>query len=167
MDSNLWTAPRNLLEGLIYNELIGMKALWFHTFGYHKVSMKLIARFSHESKRDDALLLALCRTSLSATTPTTCVEVTLLRDHKNVERDYEPRVVSLGPIQYGKSRYQLAEKYKLRLEDDFIAKSGKGVGELYEIVEKNITQLKGCFNEEVIEMYDDEDLTWLTMAAHP
>jgi hypothetical protein len=94
-------------------------------------------------------------------------QVTLLRDHKNVERDYEPRVVSLGPIQYGKSRYQLAEKYKLRLEDDFIAKSGKGVVELYEIVEKNITQLKGCFNEEVIKMYDDEDLTWLTMAAHP
>ena len=103
MDLNLWMAPRNHLEGLIHNELIGMKALWFHTFGYHKVSMKLIARFSHESKRDDGqefslyvvlsfylskLLiicaqclplqpcsLALCRTSVSATTPTTCVEV--------------------------------------------------------------------------------------------
>ena len=88
-------------------------------------------------------------------------QVTLLRDHKNVERDYGPRVVSLGPIHYGKSRYRLAEKYKLRLADDFIAKSGKGVGELYEIVEKNITQLKGCFDEEVIKKYDDEDLAWL------
>jgi hypothetical protein len=44
------------------------------------------------------------------------------------------------------------------LTDDFIEKSGKRVEELYEMIKKNIKQLRECFDEEVTENYTDEAL---------
>ncbi|XP_059462801.1 UPF0481 protein At3g47200-like [Corylus avellana] len=82
----------------------------------------------------------------------------LLRDHKDVAKYFEPRVVSLGPIHHGKPKYRKAEKYKLVLANKFVKESGKAES-LYAQIEKKISKLKDYFNEEVTaKKYDDEKL---------
>ncbi|XP_059462812.1 UPF0481 protein At3g47200-like [Corylus avellana] len=97
--------------------------------------------------------------ALGGSPPAKIQKVTfLLRDHKHFVKYFEPRVASLGPIHHGKPKYQLGEKYKLRLAYEFV--HGKSINLLYE-VEKEIKQLRECFEEEVIEKYDDEALAWI------
>ncbi|KAK4580922.1 hypothetical protein RGQ29_024542 [Quercus rubra] len=84
-----------------------------------------------------------------------------LRDHEDFKKYFEPRMVSLGPIHYGKENYQLAEKHKLVLTSEFIKDSGKTMQEVYKKVEENIKELRECFEEEVTKDYDDEALAWL------
>ena len=70
-------------------------------------------------------------------------------------------MVSLGPIHHGKENYQLVEKHKLVLTFEFIKDSGKTIQEVYKKVEKNIKELRECFEEDVTKKYDDEALAWL------
>uniref|UniRef100_A0A7N2M3D9 Uncharacterized protein n=1 Tax=Quercus lobata TaxID=97700 RepID=A0A7N2M3D9_QUELO len=88
-------------------------------------------------------------------------EVLMLRGHKHYRKYCEPRVVSLGPIHHGKSKYQLTEEYKLMLADKFIGKTGRTVEELYGIIEDNIKELRECYDEKVTRKYSDEDLAWM------
>jgi hypothetical protein len=86
----------------------------------------------------------------------------LLRGHKHFEKYCVPRVVSLGPIHHDEKKYRLTEEYKLTLADDFIKKSGKSDEELYEMVKKNIKQLREYYDEEVTwPKYPDEVLAWI------
>jgi hypothetical protein len=85
----------------------------------------------------------------------------LLQDHKHFVKYFEPRVASVGPIHHGKPKYQLGEKYKLKLAYEFVKGCGKNINVLYELVEKNIKQLRECFEEEVTKKYDDEALAWM------
>jgi hypothetical protein len=56
----------------------------------------------------------------------------LLREHPNVAKYFEPRVMSLGPIHHhGKPKYKRAEKYKLGLANKFVKESRKTVESLY------------------------------------
>ncbi|KAG6671170.1 hypothetical protein I3843_Q011600 [Carya illinoinensis] len=85
----------------------------------------------------------------------------LLRDHKEFVKYYEPRVVSLGPIHYGKEKYQLAETFKRKLAKVFVKSSGKTIEGLWKAVEDQIEVLKKCFEEEVTKKYNDVDLAWI------
>ncbi|KAG6618139.1 hypothetical protein I3842_Q125600 [Carya illinoinensis] len=86
----------------------------------------------------------------------------LLRDHKQYfVKYYEPRVVSLGPIHHGKEKYQLAETFKRKLAKEFVKSSGKTIEELCNEIEKNIKELRECFEEEVTKNYNDVDLAWI------
>ncbi|KAM4079970.1 hypothetical protein ACB094_09G156000 [Castanea mollissima] len=88
----------------------------------------------------------------------------LLRDNKDFfQKHYEPRAVSLGPIHHGKEKYKLGEKYKLVLTYEFVNGSEEKIIEFYKNIEENINELKKCFEEEVIEDYDDEELIWLLL----
>ncbi|KAM3690925.1 hypothetical protein ACJW31_09G157300 [Castanea mollissima] len=71
------------------------------------------------------------------------------------------RTVSLGPIHYGKPKYQLAEKYKLILASEFIKNRGKVIDELYKKIEDNIKELRECYEEEATKDYPDKALTWI------
>ncbi|KAE8038894.1 hypothetical protein FH972_011362 [Carpinus fangiana] len=84
----------------------------------------------------------------------------LLRDHEHFIKYFEPRVASLGPIHYGNQKYQLGEKYKLKLAYEFVRGCGKDINLLYE-VSKKIKQLRECFEEEVTKKYDDVALAWM------
>ena len=70
-------------------------------------------------------------------------------------------MVSLGPLHHDEQKYRLTEEYKLVLADDFIKKSGKSDKDLYEMVEKNIKQLREYYDEEVTKKYSDEALAWI------
>jgi hypothetical protein len=94
----------------------------------------------------------------------------LLRDdEKCFVRYFEPRVASLGPIHHGKPKYQLGEKYKLRLAYEFVECCSKhksnnlyeGINSLYEKIKEEIKELRECFEEEVTKKYDDEELAWM------
>ncbi|KAK7859766.1 upf0481 protein [Quercus suber] len=85
----------------------------------------------------------------------------LQRENKGFKKYYEPRAVSLGPIHYGKPKYQLAEKYKLILASEFIKNSSKVIDELYKKIEDNIKELRECYEEEATKDYLDKALTWI------
>ena len=85
----------------------------------------------------------------------------LLRNDKDFEKYYEPRVISLGPIHHGKPKYQLGEKYKLVLTSEFIESSGKSMEEVHKKIQDNIKELRDCFEKEVTMDYYDEALAWL------
>ncbi|KAM3690913.1 hypothetical protein ACJW31_09G156100 [Castanea mollissima] len=85
----------------------------------------------------------------------------LLRNDKDFEKYYEPRVISLGPIHHGKPKYQLGEKYKLVLTSEFIESSGKSMEEVHKKIQDNIKELRDCFEKEVTMDFNDEALAWL------
>ena len=82
-----------------------------------------------------------------------------LREQDDFHKNYEPKVVSLGPIHYGNPNYQLGEDYKLRLTNEFIKGSGKSMQDLYQKIKEKINELRTCFKKEVTEDYDDAALT--------
>nr|POF17239.1 upf0481 protein [Quercus suber] len=84
----------------------------------------------------------------------------LLREPvEDFRKYYEPKVVSLGPIHYGKPKYRLGEDYKLLLTYEFIEGSGKNMEDVCNMVGEKIHELRTCFEEEVTKAYDDEALT--------
>uniref|UniRef100_A0A2N9FZE5 Uncharacterized protein n=1 Tax=Fagus sylvatica TaxID=28930 RepID=A0A2N9FZE5_FAGSY len=84
-----------------------------------------------------------------------------LRDEKDLQKYYEPRVVSLGPIHHRNPKYQLGEQYKLLLTYEFVEGSEKKINDLYEKIREKIKDLRDCFKKEVTVDYDDEELAWL------
>ena len=87
----------------------------------------------------------------------------LQRENKGFKKYNEPRAVSLGPIHYGKPKYQLAEKYKLILASEFIKNSGKVIDELYKKIEDNIKEPRECYKKEATKDYLDKALTWFCL----
>ncbi|KAE8098680.1 hypothetical protein FH972_016724 [Carpinus fangiana] len=93
----------------------------------------------------------------------------LLRDHNHFVKYFEPRVASIGPIHHGNTKYELGEKYKLRLAYQFVQGLSLNNGDnldndinhLYKKINKAIKKLRECFEEEVTKKYDDETLTWM------
>ncbi|KAG6641029.1 UPF0481 protein At3g47200-like [Carya illinoinensis] len=85
----------------------------------------------------------------------------LLRDHQHFDKYFKPRIVAIGPIHHGEPKYKPAEAYKLRMANHFVQDSGAKDEILYDIVEKNIEQLRKCFDEEVTKKYDDQALAWM------
>ncbi|XP_030924538.1 UPF0481 protein At3g47200-like [Quercus lobata] len=82
-----------------------------------------------------------------------------LREQDDFHKNYEPKVVSLGPIHHGNPNYQLGENYKLLLTYEFIEGSGKNMEDVYNMIKEKIHELRTCFEEEVTKAYDDEALT--------
>uniref|UniRef100_A0A7N2M361 Uncharacterized protein n=1 Tax=Quercus lobata TaxID=97700 RepID=A0A7N2M361_QUELO len=66
----------------------------------------------------------------------------LLRDHKDFQKLYEPRAVSLGPIHHGCEKYKLGEKYKLMLTYEFVKGSKEMINDLYKKIGEKIEELK-------------------------
>jgi hypothetical protein len=75
---------------------------------------------------------------------------------------YEPRMVSLGPIHHRNSNYQSGEgyDYKETLTREFVRDSGKELNVLCEQI-NNIQQLRNCFDVEVTEGLNDNELASL------
>ncbi|KAM4079969.1 hypothetical protein ACB094_09G155900 [Castanea mollissima] len=80
----------------------------------------------------------------------------LLRNDKDFEKYYEPRVISLGSIPHCKPKYQLGEKYKLVLTSEFIASSGKSMEEVHKKIQDNIKELRDCYEKKVTMDNNDE-----------
>nr|XP_023925758.1 UPF0481 protein At3g47200-like [Quercus suber] len=128
----------------------------------HTLTITIQERGSTSSKEEKFKKLKQAQAKVQlGTTPKIREVVLMLRGHKHYRKYCEPRVVSLGPIHHGKSAYQLTEEYKLMLADKFIEKTGRTGEELYGIIEYNIKQLRGYYDEKVTQKYSDEDLAWM------
>ncbi|KAM6568177.1 hypothetical protein CsatB_016162 [Cannabis sativa] len=95
----------------------------------------------------------------------------VLRDeYKGLEKYYDPKWISIGPIHHGNPKFKLAEqKFKFKFAAKFVENSGQQSHEqLYKTIMEKIEVLKECFDEEVLENYfnkkddhDDESLGWM------
>ena len=83
-----------------------------------------------------------------------------LRGGSNFVKQYEPTMVSLGPIHHRNSKYQSGEgyDYKQKLINDFVQASGKELVFLKQQIEKIINQLRDFFKTELIKNYHDDKL---------
>ncbi|KAK4580908.1 hypothetical protein RGQ29_024528 [Quercus rubra] len=87
----------------------------------------------------------------------------LRRDHKDFQKHYEPRAVSLGPIHHRNDKYQLGKNYKLALTNEFVKGNKERISYLYKMIGEKINELKDCFEKGVIEDYDDASLIWMLL----
>ncbi|PQP92118.1 UPF0481 protein [Prunus yedoensis var. nudiflora] len=85
----------------------------------------------------------------------------MLRDHKNFDKYYEPRVAAIGPFHHGKPKYEQAEKVKRYLAVNFVKDSEQNDADLLKKVEENIKELRKCYDEEATKEYDDDSLAWM------
>ncbi|KAL6272733.1 hypothetical protein ACE6H2_023425 [Prunus campanulata] len=85
----------------------------------------------------------------------------MLRDQKNLDKYYEPRVAAIGPFHHGKAKYEQAEKIKLQLAVNFVTDSDQNHAALLKKVEENIKELRECYDEEATKDYDDDSLAWI------
>ncbi|CAL2271943.1 unnamed protein product [Prunus armeniaca] len=86
----------------------------------------------------------------------------MLRDHKNFEKYYEPRVAAIGPFHHGrKPKYEQAEKIKLQLAVNFVKDSEQNDADLLKKVEEKIKDLRECYDEEATKDFDDDFLAWM------
>ncbi|KAM3690772.1 hypothetical protein ACB094_09G147400 [Castanea mollissima] len=127
----------------------------------HKLTTTIQERGSTSSKEEKFKKLLDAQAKVQLGTTPKIGQVLMLRGHKHYRKYCEPRVVSLGPIHHGKPAYQLTEEYKLMLANKFIGKTGRTDEELYGIIEKNIKELRGYYDEKVTQKYSDEDLAWM------
>uniref|UniRef100_A0A803P7E5 Uncharacterized protein n=1 Tax=Cannabis sativa TaxID=3483 RepID=A0A803P7E5_CANSA len=80
----------------------------------------------------------------------------VLRDeYKGLEKYYDPKWISIGPIHHGNPKFKLAEqKFKFKFAAKFVENSGQQSHEqLYKTIMEKIEVLKECFDEEVLENY--------------
>uniref|UniRef100_A0A803P7F5 Uncharacterized protein n=1 Tax=Cannabis sativa TaxID=3483 RepID=A0A803P7F5_CANSA len=89
----------------------------------------------------------------------------VLRDeYKGLEKYYDPKWISIGPIHHGNPKFKLAEqKFKFKFAAKFVENSGQQSHEqLYKTIMEKIEVLKECFDEEVLKTIstkDDHDLS--------
>ncbi|KAL2335199.1 hypothetical protein Fmac_016412 [Flemingia macrophylla] len=87
-----------------------------------------------------------------------------LRDRKDFDKHYSPRLVSIGPIHHGAKNLQLGEKYKRMWTAMYLKRTKQYAQTLYHMIASNIKQLKELFAEDAIEAFaDDEKLSWMLL----
>lgn len=80
-----------------------------------------------------------------------------LRDEVKVVKNYQPKWIAIGPIHHGNPKFELAERYKLKLAAKFIKNCGWNDNEyLFGKIRENIMYLKDCFDEEVLKAYEKD-----------
>ncbi|XP_062114646.1 UPF0481 protein At3g47200-like [Humulus lupulus] len=72
---------------------------------------------------------------------------------------FQPKVVSIGPIHHGNPKLEQGEKYKTELTAEFARSSKKSIHHFFDIIKQNITSLKALFDEELLKDYDDDTLS--------
>ncbi|KAK2995071.1 hypothetical protein RJ640_028241 [Escallonia rubra] len=84
----------------------------------------------------------------------------LLRTDKSNKKEYDPVVVSLGPYHHNKGELQLAEKFKSRTLQMFLAScEGITIDDLCEGVLAMVDIARSCYVEGSTDAYDDEEFS--------
>ncbi|XAR68352.1 hypothetical protein NMG60_11003448 [Bertholletia excelsa] len=77
----------------------------------------------------------------------------LLRNSQSNNKDYNPKMVSIGPYHHGKVELQEAERVKLVIAKLFVAHSGKTLNELCGMILPIVNDLKSCYAEVSLTEY--------------
>ncbi|KAK9290288.1 hypothetical protein L1049_008455 [Liquidambar formosana] len=70
-------------------------------------------------------------------------------------------MVSIGPYHYDKDKLKLGEALKLKLTQQFFRDREPQIEVLHDKIFKEIGELRGCYDEEPTNKYDDEALAWM------
>ncbi|KAJ9164388.1 hypothetical protein P3X46_023968 [Hevea brasiliensis] len=81
------------------------------------------------------------------------------------EKAYTPRVVSIGPLHYGKEEFRAMEEHKKRYLFDFLNRSGVSLLEFIKATETCETELRNCYAENIQFPREDFVKMMLTDAA--
>jgi len=93
-----------------------------------------------------------------------------LRNREKFEKHYLPKLVSIGPIHYGKTDLKVGEKYKLIWAAKYIKNTGSIQKDLHKKIADNINTLKSHFDDDVLTLTGkslegfgslDEKLSWI------
>uniref|UniRef100_A0A7N2M284 Uncharacterized protein n=1 Tax=Quercus lobata TaxID=97700 RepID=A0A7N2M284_QUELO len=90
--------------------------------------------------------------------------ISVLRGHKDFQKHYEPRAISIGPIHHGDKKYELGEKHKLMMTNEFVNGSAEKINDLYKKVGEKIMELRACYIGKANKKFeDDKALAWLML----
>ncbi|CAK8565773.1 unnamed protein product [Lathyrus sativus] len=95
-----------------------------------------------------------------------------LRNRKNFDKQYSPKLVSIGPIHHDNQNLKLGESYKLTWAAKYIQTTQCSPQILYKKIADNINELKGLFADDVLALANaaeslkgfrslEEKLSWL------
>ncbi|AES79247.2 hypothetical protein MtrunA17_Chr7g0238241 [Medicago truncatula] len=93
-----------------------------------------------------------------------------LRNRKNFEKHYSPKLLSVGPIHHDNTNLKLGEKYKLMWAAKYIENTGHIPEDLHKKIADNIDELKGHFGDDVLTLTGkslegfgslEEKLSWM------
>ncbi|AES79294.1 DUF247 domain protein [Medicago truncatula] len=96
-----------------------------------------------------------------------------LKNRKDFEKHYSPKLVSIGPIHHGNTsnaNLKLGEKYKLTWAAKYIENAGLNPCDLHKKIIDNIDELKGHFSDDVLTLAGkslegfgslEEKLSWM------
>ncbi|KAJ9695443.1 hypothetical protein PVL29_010758 [Vitis rotundifolia] len=77
----------------------------------------------------------------------------MLRGTKDFKKQFEPRVVSVGPYHHHKQELKAAEMLKRQMTKQFIRDCSQGIEVLTE----------KCYSKKAIKKYDNEELAWMML----
>ncbi|CAL5207462.1 unnamed protein product [Lathyrus oleraceus] len=95
-----------------------------------------------------------------------------LRNRKNFDKQYTPKLVSIGPIHHNNQNLKLGENYKLIWAEKYIKSTQHSPQMLHKKIADNIDELKGLFADDVLAIANtaeslkglrnlEEKLSWL------
>lgn len=80
----------------------------------------------------------------------------ILKEHKDDEKYYVPKVVSLGPYHHGRSNLESVQDFKPLFTNKLVKGNHESLNSLYNKLAEMIQTLKGYYNNEVDRFSDDE-----------
>ncbi|XAR68350.1 hypothetical protein NMG60_11003446 [Bertholletia excelsa] len=87
----------------------------------------------------------------------------LFRNSQSNNKDYNPRMVSIGPYHHGKDELQAAEKLKPVIAELFVSNSCKTINEFYEMVLPMVNDLKSYYVEGSLNEYSNEEFATMML----
>ena len=93
-----------------------------------------------------------------------------LRNRKNFEKHYSPKLVSIGPIHHDNTKLKTGEKYKLMWAKKYLENTGRNPRDLHKKIADKINELKGHFSDDVLTLTGkslegfgslEEKLSWM------
>jgi len=93
-----------------------------------------------------------------------------LRNRKNFEKHYSPKLVSIGPIHHDNTNLNTGEKYKLMWAAKYLENIGRNPRDLHKKIADKINELKDHFSDDVLTLTGkslegfgslEEKLSWM------
>ncbi|XP_058733594.1 putative UPF0481 protein At3g02645 [Vicia villosa] len=94
-----------------------------------------------------------------------------IRERKDYQSHYFPKLISMGPIHHGNAELQIGEQYKLIWAQKYIESTGHSSKDLYKTIADHLVELKSHYADNVLTMASntnlksfgsfEEKLTWM------
>ncbi|KAI3667293.1 hypothetical protein L6452_42345 [Arctium lappa] len=87
----------------------------------------------------------------------------ILREHKDHDKYYVPKVVSLGPYHHGNPNLESVQNFKPLFTNKLVSGNQECLRSLYNNLEEMVHTLKGYYEEDEDDRFSDEEFTRMMM----